>query len=502
MRVQRSLRVLIALGVALLALLLLIALLVVTQTAFSVWHYLRELPAAFGWIYAGTLLVLLALVGSLILRLTRPRRRAPGGPAAMPPPDRASLERRIRGAQESGIDVSAARRELEALRRDQTPGEVRFALFGEISSGKSSLIRALVPQARVEVDVRGGTTSRIGRYAWQSPAGDRLVLVDMPGTNQAGGRLDAEVRDEALRAHAVVYVCDGDLTGTQLGELREVLALAKPTVLALNKTDRFTADELEGVKQRLAVRLGPAQRVALVPVRAGGMRELVRILPDGTEEMVQRPLEPQVEGLQRALQRVVDRDGGILESLRDSAVFVLVGRKLDAAVREGRAARADEIVRGYTRKAVIGAMAAVTPGTDVLVQGYLGTRLVQALCRVYEVPARQMDLDRLLELVQRRVGRAHTLVLAIAGNALKTFPGLGTLAGGLLHAVAYGLVFDGLGKAVARSLESRGELHPLQAADSFGETLLEDVETSARRLAKLALREVRQPGDAGTATGG
>jgi len=502
MRVQRSLRALIALGVALLALLLLVALLLVTQTAFSVWHYLRELPAAFGWIYAGGLLVLLALVGALILRLIGPRRSSRGtsGPEALP--DRASLERRIHGAEEAGIDVSAARRELAGLRHDQKPGEVRFALFGEISSGKSSLIRALVPAARVEVDVRGGTTTEMARYAWQSPAGDRVVLVDMPGTNQSGGQLDQAVRDEALRAHAVVYVCDGDLTRSQLGELREVLALAKPSVLALNKTDRFTPEELEGVKRRLAERLGSAQRLALVPVRAGGMRELVRILPDGTEELVQRPLEPQVEGLQRALQRVVDRDGAILESLRDSAVFVLVGRKLDAAVREGRNARAEEVVRAYARKAVIGAMAAVTPGTDVLVQGYLGTRLIQALCRVYEVPARQMDLDRLLQLVQKRVGRAHTLVLAIAGNALKTFPGLGTLAGGLLHAVAYGLVFDSLGKAVARSLETRGELHPLQAADSFGETLLEDVDTSARRFAKLALREIREPSDSGTATGG
>jgi hypothetical protein len=100
-----------------------------------------------------------------------------------------------------------------------------------------------------------------------------------------------------------------------------------------------------------------------------------------------------------------------------------------------------------------------------------------------------MDTDRLLELVQRRVGRAHTLVLAIAGNALKAFPGAGTLAGGLLHAVAYGLVFDSLGKAVARSLETRGELHPVQAADTFRETLVEDLESSARRFAKLALRE-------------
>jgi hypothetical protein len=490
MGVQRSLRLLIALGVALAALLVVIALLILTETAFSVWHYLRDLPPAFVWIYLGGLFGLLGATGLIIWRLAR--RRPPAGDRRVQPsrpPDRAEVERRILRAEEAGVDVGDARRELERLRRDSAPGEVRVALFGEISSGKSSLIRSLVPGAAVEVDVRGGTTTSIDQYLWESPAGDRLVLVDMPGTNQARGFLDPVVRDEAVRAHAVAYVCDGDLTRTQQDELGQVLALGKPTVVAVNKTDRYTLRELQALRARLTERLSGLERADLVAVRGGGTRELVRILPDGAEEVVRRPLEPEVSELQRALQRIVDRDAAVLDNLRDSAVFVLADRKLDAAVQASRRERAEALVRSYSRKAVVGAMAAVTPGTDVLVQGYLGTRLVQSLCRVYEVPFRQMDTDRLLELVQRRVGRAHTLVLAIAGNALKAFPGAGTLAGGLLHAVAYGLVFDSLGKAVARSLETRGELHPVQAADQFRETLVEDLESSARRFAKLALRE-------------
>jgi len=502
MGAQRALRVLVALGTLLASLLILVVLLVLTETVFSVWHYLRELPVLFVYGYVGGLTALLALVGSLLWRLLRPRRRstAEKRQSGMPPapPDRETLQRRMEGAEAAGVDVSEARRELAALTRGQGPGEVRVALFGEISSGKSSLIRALVPEARPEVNVRGGTTTSIERYGWESSAGDRLVLLDMPGTNQAGGWLDRQVRDEALRAHGVVYVCDGDLTRSQYAELGEVLALGKPSVLALNKTDLFTPVELEALKARLAERLAGGERVAVATVRSGGTRELVRVLPDGREETVQRPLAPQVGELQLALQRLVDRDPKVLEDLRDSAVFVLVDRKLDVAIQAARASRAEQLVRGYARKAVIGAMAAVTPGTDVLVQGYLGTRLVQSLCKLYDVPVRQMDLDRLLELVQRRVGRAHTLVLAIAGNALKAFPGVGTLAGGLLHAVAYGLVFDSLGKAVAKSLETRGELHPLQAADSFRETLFEDLETSARRFAKLAIRERQRPEPART----
>ena len=36
------------------------------------------------------------------------------------------------------------------------------------------------------------------------------------------------------------------------------------------------------------------------------------------------------------------------------------------------------------------------------------------------------------------------IVLAVAGNALKAFPGLGTLGGGVLHAFAYALIFDSM----------------------------------------------------------
>ena len=40
----------------------------------------------------------------------------------------------------------------------------------------------------------------------------------------------------------------------------------------------------------------------------------------------------------------------------------------------------------------------------------------------------------------------------VAGNAAKAFPGLGTLGGGLAHAVAYGLIFDSLGRALAATM--------------------------------------------------
>ena len=49
------------------------------------------------------------------------------------------------------------------------------------------------------------------------------------------------------------------------------------------------------------------------------------------------------------------------------------------------------------------------------------------------------------------------------------------------------MIFHALGRAVAASMESRGALRPAQAAQVFEEHLSENLQTSARRFARLAL---------------
>ncbi len=489
MPVARMIRILLALGIGLLFLLSLMAVLYLTQSLFQVWDHLKSTPTWFLVAYAGGMLSLTGGVGWIIWRLLmppkKPKRSKPQVRKPAPPSEE-QLEARIAKADQAGMDVAYAKAELRQLRQRRETGEVHVSLFGEISSGKSSLIRALLPDAQVQVSARGGTTREVHEYRWTSPAGDELVLSDVPGTNEVGAELDDLSRSEAQRSHLLLYVTDGDLTRSQNDDLRHLLTLDKPCILALNKTDRYSGAEQEQLKARLRDRLETYPRTEVVGVQAGGEREVLRVLPDGTEEMVKRALPPQVGDLRQAIQRRIDADAGILEELRDSAVFSLVASRLQDAETAYRRAQSEKLVDGYSKKAVVGALAAVTPGSDLIIQGYLGVSLIKDLSNLYEVPVRQVDRDRLLELVQQHVGKSHTLILAIAGNALKAFPGLGTLAGGLLHAVAYGMIFRTLGRAVAGSLETRGELHPVQTAVSFKETLGEELEISARDVARMA----------------
>jgi len=232
-----------------------------------------------------------------------------------------------------------------------------------------------------------------------------------------------------------------------------------------------------------------------VQVSAADRRQVIRQLPDGTEKAEIRERPPQVQALGTALQRLVDGDQQMLDRLRDSATFVLASQKLDEALARSRQAKAHEIVDSYAVKAVFGALAAITPGSDLLIQGWLGTQLVRELAELYDTKVGKVDSELLLKLVQQHVGRAHTLLLAVAGNALKAFPGIGTLAGGALHAVAYGIIFRTLGRALTTTLATRGELHPRQTAKLFEEKLGEDLETSARSLARVVIEQTRSDRD-------
>ena len=88
-----------------------------------------------------------------------------------------ALEARVEKADEAGVDIVAVRRELSLLQERKAAGKIHVSFFGEISSGKSSLIKALLPGAELAVSAVGGTTRDIASYSWESPSGDELILI-------------------------------------------------------------------------------------------------------------------------------------------------------------------------------------------------------------------------------------------------------------------------------------------------------------------------------------
>ena len=493
MKLDRFIRSILALMILLVFIVAIAALLFVTESALNVWDRLVTGPRALLYGYIGAMAALVAAAVWLIWRLLIRRRI----PAVRQTPKsrltRAEIEERLRDAEALGVDTRAAQSELRELASRQQNRAVHLCFFGEISTGKSSLIKALVPNADVTVDVVGGSTSDARHYRWRDDNGVEILLTDVPGTGGHEAGLDDLAIEEAQRSHVVLFVCDGDLTRAEKSIVERLLALGKPLVLVLNKADRFDIEEQAALMQRLLEHLdgmgGALSRDRVVAVSAGGEADVIERGPDGTEELVRRQRPADIGVLVVAINRLLADQAELIDKHRDRAVFRLAAEKLAAAESEYRLQRSEQIIRNATRKAVIGSIAAVSPGTDVLIQGYIGTSMTQALCKLYGAAPRDLDIEEFLNLSQSRVGRALPLSLAVAGNGLKAFPGLGTVAGGFVHAVAYGLIFDALGRSLVLTLRKHGELLPDVAAKEFEEGISEHIEAGVLRVAKMAVVE-------------
>ncbi|MCW8809273.1 MAG: 50S ribosome-binding GTPase [Rhodanobacter sp.] len=450
------------------------------------------LPAWLQWTLGAALAVFASLGVIVLWWLLRPRRRR--RPVAAP--DRGTLEERMQKLREHGADTGALTAELGELDRRRASARIHVALFGEISTGKSSLIRALAPHAAIATDARGGTTRAVGHYDGQLTDGRTLVLADVPGSREAGGEAhETMARQEALRSHAVVYLCAGDLTRQQVDELRWLADFGKPLLLVLNKADQWTSAE----REQLLARLRQQARgiaVDVLAISAGGSERYKRQLADGRSESVERQRQPVIEPLLQALARLTTGGAEALEPLRQHAVLAGLHQRTGMLEAQTRAEEAERIVRKYARRAVVGALAAVAPGSDLLIQGVLATGLTRDLAQLYDVRASEVQIEDFVRQAKLTLRTGSSIVLAVAGNAMKAFPGLGTLGGGVLHAFAYALIFDSLGHALAASLAERKTLDQDDASARL-KTLLADAGSGRlQQLATLTIdawREREQP---------
>ena len=478
-----KLRKLMAVMVILITLLLLLFIFSATRSALDVWDRLQQLPEALFYTYSALIVAGILFSFWLVYKLLRPSHFVSEFEDKDVSED--NILKELDHAEDVGMETSNLRREIEHLQERKDAGKIYVALFGNVSTGKSSIIKAVLPDAKLDISVRGGSTQEIKEYTWKSSSGDQLVLTDLPGRNEADGSLDEMAQDEAIRAQLVIYVTDSDLSRSQFEDIKQLQSYGKPMIVALNKSDRFNDEEKQLIETRFAEHFADGASIKQVFVQSGGEEEILKIYPDGREEKIIRERKADVFALAETMQDELDAQSDVLESLRDASVFVLVKQKLDVAKDAFRQEKAESIIKSSTRKAVFGALASVSPGSDLVIQGVLGTQMVKGLCALYNVPVKQLDIDKLLDFSGGQMKKSAPILLAVAGNGMKAFPGIGTVTGGLTHAVAYGMIFDALGNAVNKTLQQRGKLQPAPAAITFKEMLNENLEARAKLFAKL-----------------
>jgi len=388
------------------AALALLALLVVGMVLQAFNQLIWQLSSVLPYGMVGPVALILVLAAALLLgQLAWPwlrdlssggwRRGAGGrgqGDRVAPSPPSSSRDAAAR--QLAGIDQTLERVRSsvarEALRQQQQRmaaelerGDLVVVVFGVGSSGKTSLIRALLQQLVGQVGAAMGSTGGSQRYRLRLKGLERGIwLVDTPGILEAGsdgaGR-ERLGREQAAMADLLVLVVDGDLRAAENELYQQLSGLGKRMLLVLNKCDlRGEAEEarlLQMLRQRTAGLLAPAD---VVPASAA---------PQSIPRPGGRPLQPdpEVEALLGRMASVLHADGE--ELIADN--LLLQSRQLGEASRRllanQRRSDAETIVDRYMWIGAGVLAATPLPGLDLLGAAAVNAQMVVEIARVYGI---------------------------------------------------------------------------------------------------------------------
>ena len=323
-------------------------------------------------------------------------------------------------------------------------GHLHLAAFGRVSTGKSSLLNALIGEEAFSVSPLHGETRHSSMQPWSEVEAGGVFLIDTPGLDEAGGEdREAMAREVAGRSDLVIFVLDSDITDTELHALQALLAQGRPVLVALNKSDLFTSDEkaalLESIREKTHGMVEPAHILA---VAAQPRPQIVVEVDDsGNETECERQREPDVGTLRLRLWDILDAEGKTLAAL-NASLFAAdlsdqVGRRILAARRE----IGEKLVRTYCVGKGIAVAFNPVPVADLFAAAFIDVGMVVHLSRVYDLPLSQKEAGSLVKVIVAESAALMGTVWALhfVSSALKVgTAGLSTIVtAGAQGAIAY-----------------------------------------------------------------
>lgn len=296
-----------------------------------------------------------------------------------PPDERAALQADIQ--------------QLNEMYQKVTTGRIEIVIFGEISTGKSALINALVGRAVAEVDVQGGWTKQVWGTAWDGcgylvPGLDRseVVLVDTPGINEIGGMDRAELAETtARRADLILFVTDSDLNETEYAALVELASVQKPIILVFNKIDLYTDAQEADLLQVLSQHVSDLIPINNIVKTMADPRPIEYVIhqPDGSNKAEWRKPEPQVDSLKGLILETLEREGLDLIALNAAMYAADKSDKISSLRVRMRNRRADQVIWTMATTKAIAVAANPVPIADILGGLAIDAMMVSTLSKVY-----------------------------------------------------------------------------------------------------------------------
>lgn len=284
--------------------------------------------------------------------------------------------------------------QLKDMEEKLAQGHVEIVIFGEISTGKSALINALVGEQVAEVDVQGGWTKEARRLPWSETEyvisgldGSKLILVDTPGINEVGDSDHQTIaKAAARRGDLILFVTDSDLNEVEYSAIIALAEIHKPILIVINKIDLYSDEEVE----MLVKSLRRDRLIDLVPPKnivttAADPREVeyVKVDDAGRETSEWVKPKPDIERLKVRILEILAQDGSALIAL-NAAMYAADKTDRIARLRiELRENQANQTIWSFAAAKALAVALNPMPVLDILGGGAIDVAMVAALARVF-----------------------------------------------------------------------------------------------------------------------
>ncbi|MFB2893322.1 YcjF family protein [Aerosakkonemataceae cyanobacterium BLCC-F50] len=260
-------------------------------------------------------------------------------------------------------------------------GNLQVVIFGTGSSGKTSLINALMGRMVGKVSAPMGTTEVGETYELKLKGLEREILItDTPGILEAGvagTEREQLARQLATEADLLLFVVDNDLLQSEFVPLKALAEIGKRNILVLNKIDLYTDEDKEKILARLRERVRTFISTSdVITVSANP-----RTVKLETGEIMQP--EPDVMPLIRRLANILRAEGDDLMADNILLQSQRLGEEARKIIDAQRHRQADKVVERFQW---IGAgVVAVTPlpVVDLLAAAAVNAQMVVEIGKIY-----------------------------------------------------------------------------------------------------------------------
>ncbi len=337
-------------------------------------------------------------------------------------------------------DYDAVRAMLDKLEH----GHIHLSVFGRVSTGKSSLLNALIGEPVFSTSPLHGETRLSAMQPWNEVEASGVYLIDTPGLDEAGGEdREALAREVSGRSDLVLFVVDSDITESELLALKTVVAQGRPVIVVLNKIDLYSADDRDRLIASITARTaGIVDSSHIVAVAAEPRPTIVvEVAPDGTESEVERPTAPNVDALRLKLWEILEAEGKTLAALNASLFAADLSDQVGVRILAARREIGEKLIRTYCIGKGVAVAFNPIPVADLFAAAFIDVGMVVHLSRVYDLPLSRKEAGALVRIIVAESAALMGTVWALhfVSSALKVgTAGLSTIVtAGAQGAVAY-----------------------------------------------------------------